>query len=121
MKQAKPIRVKIVGCGGIGCELIPTLSRYLAYAYDKYSTVEITLIDGDSYEPGNSARQHFKSTINKAQETANSLTPQFPRILFKAFPHYLMDNNVAEVIQEGDVVMSCVDNHDTRLLIFPGY
>lgn len=114
---AMSINVKVVGCGGIGGELLPTLCRFLNYSSDLFGEVRVTLIDGDAYEPRNADRQEFEEPGNKATVKATSLGRQFPRISFASRAEYVTRRNVAEVVCEGDVVFSCVDNHATRLLL----
>ena len=111
-----PIRVVVVGVGGIGCCLVPDLCRFLVHG-DRYSPIELALIDGDDYKPGDAARQAFRMTRNKAQETAERLAAEFPRISFRAVPCFLARDNVASQLRTGDVIFCCVDNHATRKLV----
>ena len=115
--MSEPIRVKVIGCGVIGGALLPILCRYLNYSVEKFSDVEMHLIDGDSYEHQNAARQAFRATINKATETADTLAQEFPRIMFRARPGYVTRDTVVTLIREGDIIFSCVDNHASRLAI----
>lgn len=107
-------KVKVIGLGGIGTYLVEPLVRYLSHQYDD---VQVTLIDGDSYEEKNRNRQRFGKFDNKALVTVEELTPKFPKVHFKAKKEYLDDDNVISVIREGDIVFACVDNHATRKLI----
>lgn len=110
----KNIRVKVIGCGGIGTHLLPCLSMYLNYSdYD----VELTLIDGDEFEEKNRTRQHFSERGMKAMVVADDLRPKFEKIKIVDQPVYVTEDNVKTLISEGDVVMVCVDNHATRKLI----
>jgi tRNA A37 threonylcarbamoyladenosine dehydratase len=96
--------VKVVGCGGIGGALVPILCRYLNYALDEYSTVEITLIDRDSYEARNAALQAIDTESNKAQAIADLPAARFPRICFRAKPDHLANDNVVAFLDDGDVI-----------------
>ena len=66
----KPLKVKVVGTGGIGLSLLPNLCRYLNYSGDKFPSVELSLIDGDHFEERNRERQEFVETGPKASMTA---------------------------------------------------
>lgn len=107
-------KIKVVGLGGIGSYLVEPLSRYLS---NEYKEIEITLIDGDSYETKNECRQRFSSLDNKAAVTATDLSPKFPNILFKAKRNYIDVDNVTTFIRENDIVFLCVDNHNTRKIV----
>jgi molybdopterin/thiamine biosynthesis adenylyltransferase len=107
-------KIKVIGCGGIGCWLVDPLSRYLS-SVEQNS--EITIIDGDNYEERNRSRQKFSACGNKAEKTVEDLKKVFPRIHFKALNQYLTKNNVHFAIRENDVVFMCVDNHATRKLV----
>lgn len=107
-------KIKIIGLGGIGSYLVEPLSRYLS---NSYKELEITLIDGDSYEEKNCVRQRFSSLDNKASVTAIDLAPKFPNIQFKSKKQYIDENNVTTFIREKDIVFLCVDNHNTRKIV----
>jgi molybdopterin/thiamine biosynthesis adenylyltransferase len=109
------IKVKIIGCGGIGTCLIDVLCRYLQHS--DYSNVEVSLIDGDTYEERNRERQVFNEIGPKASVTAARLRSEFPRLVIFDKPVYLNEKNVITHIRENDFVFSCVDNHKTRKII----
>lgn len=107
------MKIKVVGIGGIGCQLLLTLARYLNYAQNP-SKVEVTLIDGDFYEENNLPRQAFKQFGNKAEVKVSELKKEFSLIFLRAKPCFVTSNNVVELIREGDIVFLCVDNHQSR-------
>lgn len=113
----KPLKVKVVGTGGIGLCLLPTLCRYLNYNGEKYPSVEVSLIDGDSFEERNRERQDFVEVGPKASMTAVEYRGKFPRLMFWDHPVYIADHNIIQMVREHDVVLLCVDNHKTRKLI----
>lgn len=113
----KPLKVKVIGLGGIGLSLLPTLCRYLNYNDEKYPAVEVSLIDGDTFEERNRDRQEFVEVGPKASMTAAEYRGQFPRLMFWDHPVYVADNNVIQLIRENDIVLLCVDNHKTRKLV----
>jgi molybdopterin/thiamine biosynthesis adenylyltransferase len=107
-------KIKIIGAGGIGCYLVEPLARYLSFSEDN---VEITVIDGDSYEEKNRERQKFSECNNKAEETVERYKKEFPRIHFRSKAEYIVPENVISKIRENDTVLLCVDNHSTRKLV----
>jgi len=108
------LKVKVIGLGGIGSYLVEPLARYLSFGQNE---VTMTLIDGDKYEEKNRNRQQFGKFDNKAAVTADELTPKFPKIHFRSKKSYITDDNVIDLIREGDLVFLCVDNHATRKLV----
>lgn len=108
------MQIKVVGIGGIGGSLLPTLSRYLSFGS---SGVEITLIDGGRYVEKNRDRQVFDRVGNKAEVTATRLARDSPQVYFRSQSEYLTDSNIVSLIREGDIVFLCVDNHATRKLV----
>jgi len=108
--------VKVVGCGGIGLCLLPNLARYLNY-HEEIEGVNITLIDGDDFEPKNNARQAFEELGNKADVTVQTYEAEFRSLLFTAVAEYLTEDNIAFHIREGDIIFLCVDNHSARKLV----
>jgi len=108
------MQIKVVGIGGIGGALLPTLSRFLNFGF---SDVEVTLIDGGRYVERNRNRQVFDNLGSKAQITAERLVQDFPRVRFRPQPAYLTEDNIVSLIREGDLVLLCVDNHATRKLV----
>lgn len=113
----KPLKIKVVGTGGIGLCLLPSLCRYLNYAGDKFPDVQMSLIDGDKFEERNRERQAFVEVGPKASMTAEKYRDEFPRLMFFDHPVYIADHNVIQLIRENDIVFLCVDNHKTRKLI----
>jgi molybdopterin/thiamine biosynthesis adenylyltransferase len=107
-------RIKVIGLGGIGSYLIEPLCRYLSHQNDY---IELTLVDGDTYEDRNKQRQQFSENGNKATVTAGSLRPKFPEIHFRHKPEFVTDENVVPLIRENDIVFLCVDNHATRKVV----
>jgi len=112
------MKVKVIGCGGIGVHLLDPLCRFLNYHKDfsESGDCEVTLIDGDKYEEHNRERQSFESFGNKAEETANRLKEEFPNIFFRVVTDYLGEDNIVLHLRESDVIFSCVDNHSARKL-----
>ena len=110
------MRLLIIGLGGIGTHLLPTLLQYLNYEDQKELFSEIVLLDGDSYEESNRSRQNFDSLGNKAEVTAAYYNEMYGLpIIYDT--EYITSANIKTYIKDGDVVLSCVDNNATRLLL----
>ena len=110
-----PNRFVLVGCGGIGSQLLAPLVRYLVHSSREALLV---LVDGDVFEPGNALRQEFPASAvgrNKADALAGWVREA--GLACQAVPLYLDEGNLDEVIREGDFVLLAVDNHRTRALI----
>ncbi len=108
------MEIKAIGIGGIGCALLPFLCRFLQYAG---VTARLTLIDGDSFERANAARQAFPRLGNKAEVKAAELAQEFEGLSFRAAPEFVTAANVARLVAAGDTVFLMVDNHASRLLV----
>jgi molybdopterin/thiamine biosynthesis adenylyltransferase len=108
------MNIKIVGAGGIGGWLLPPLSRYLNY---KEGRTFLTVIDGDNYEAKNGERQVFQKLGNKAEVQVESLKGLFPKLEFRARGEYVRPESIDYLIQDGDIIFLCVDNHKTRHLL----
>ena len=131
-----PIRVKLVGVGGIGTWLSHALAGVLnAHAPDSH----FYLYDGDNFEPKNKERQHFSAYGNKAVSVARSLTESVDKIFIAGYPVWIVSQEVADasaqvddedsengiskisaedLLEDGDVIILGVDNFAARKLIF---
>lgn len=110
-----PERIVLVGLGGIGSQLLPSLVRYLAFRPEPRPV--LVLVDGDAYEPANQTRQVFPDGAigsNKAEALAMAY---HGGLTIQAVADYLTDDNVAELIRDGDLVLLAVDNHWTRSVV----
>ena len=117
MAKKKPLKVKVIGTGGIGLCVLPVLARYLNYNSEKHPGTEISLIDGDQFEEKNRERQSFVEAGFKATVTAATYRDEYPSLTFWDNPTYVDDDNVIQLIRENDIVVLCVDNHKTRKLV----
>lgn len=113
------LSVKVIGAGGIGSCLLPTLARLLNYSSGdyKFATTKLTIIDGDVYEPRNSKRQAFGKFANKAMVTCESLKKEYGNVEFDHQEEYVHEDTISDFIEENDIVFLCVDNHATRSLV----
>lgn len=120
--MAKRLNVKVIGAGGIGSMLLQPLARVLNYGTHLYefNNVKMSIIDGDQVEFKNFTRQNFNMEhlmANKADVTANTLANEFDNIKIKGEGTYISNENIDELITDGDLVFLCVDNHSTRKLV----
>jgi hypothetical protein len=74
-------RIELIGCGGIGGHLAPSLCRYL---HAERRAAHVVLVDGDRYEPRNAARMRFTALENKAVAMARELAAAFVQIVRRA-------------------------------------
>jgi molybdopterin/thiamine biosynthesis adenylyltransferase len=113
--------IVVVGVGGIGSHLLPPLMRYFAALNKESRPAEIRIVDGDSYEEGNSNRQEFASFQvgeNKADAQVERYKTLYPGMMdCISFPTYLGTENVADIIPENAVVFLGVDNHVCRHVV----
>jgi hypothetical protein len=107
--------IKVIGLGGIGSFVAPAIAHFV-FAGRLEST--LWLLDGDDYEEKNKDRVLFESAGNKALEKAKELSQGFDhRIKVIGVPEYVTPRNVRRVVDGGDVVFLCVDNHASRKLV----
>ena len=117
--MAQKLKIDVVGLGGIGGWLITPLAPFLNHEVKqkKYSTVDLTLIDGDKYEPKNKNLQGFTELGNKADITAERLSEANDELMISARGEYVTRSNVARMFREDTIIFLCVDNHNTRKLV----
>jgi molybdopterin/thiamine biosynthesis adenylyltransferase len=109
------LRVKLIGCGGIGGHLAVNLCHFL---HAERHAAHVTLVDGDAYEARNLARMRFSSFDNKAVVMARDLATAFGDFLcVEPRPAYVTPDNVGSIVVEQDFVFLAVDNHATRRLV----
>src|SRR3989344_4791258 len=108
--------IKIIGVGGISTCLLPPLCRLLNFEEEGVRQ-RVVLVDGDEFKPENAKRQAFKSLGNKASVKARELAREFSEISFRAVPEFVGPDNIVDIVEEGDIVFMCVDNHPTRKLV----
>jgi len=107
---------KLIGLGGTGGIVARYLSIFLGSLGRAFRLV---FVDGDNFEPGNSARMFYGSYGNKAVVTRADLIERFAdsELSLLAIKEYVTAENVSRLIQNHDVVILCVDNHATRKLV----
>lgn len=110
LKQSK---VVVIGAGGLASPVL----TYLTCA----GVGAITLADYDIVSESNLNRQflYHEGDIGmpKAQRAKEVLSELNSEITIKSISEKLNENNILEVINGANVVIDCVDNVETRLLV----
>src|SRR5438094_8204197 len=108
-------RIVLIGCGGIGSQLAGPLVRYLA---SRPEPPRLVLVDGDAFEAGNLHRQACAGGdlgTNKAEALAR--VARSAGLAIAVIPEYVSEDNVGQIVREGDLVLLAVDNHPTRAMV----
>ena len=109
-------RIVLIGCGGIGSQLLDPLCRYLAHRPEPRPL--LVLVDGDAFEVGNLNRQACTRRdlgTNKAEALAR--VARDAGVACQAIGERADETNVGVIVREGDIVLLAVDNHRTRALV----
>lgn len=107
--------LKVIGAGGIGTKLLPTLLQFVEY--DQEREWRVTVIDGDIYKESNRSRQEFHRIGHKAEVSVERLSSECKRTTLRFRNEYVNPKSIEYLVEDGDVVMLCVDNHPTRGLV----
>lgn len=127
-----PVRVVVVGAGGVGSVFLHGLVRALEFGAPGSMVI---IVDGDAYEEKNAERQIFSKLGNKAQVIRNDLAPLFPSTSIIALSAWVVSEGKqsknadpdepgiskmapSQILQENDFVFPLVDNFAARLLMF---
>lgn len=106
-------RVLIVGCGGLGGNLISILSRI--------GIGHLRIVDGDVFEATNLNRQLFSEIPvlgqNKARAAADRVARINPEITIEAIENFLTEENAADLLAGCDIVMDALDNIPGRRML----
>jgi len=113
LKQSK---VVVIGAGGLASPVL----TYLTCA----GVGTITLVDYDTISESNLNRQFLygekevgKSKVEVAEEVLSRINST---ITIHQVSEKLEENNIMEIIKGSDVVIDCVDNVETRLIVNRG-
>ena len=108
----------VVGLGGIWSRLWLNLGDLACFM--EGSPKSILLVDGDEVEDKNISRQGFiRSDLGKkkSQVYEDRMKRRYPELSIRSRGEFLTQKNIQEFVQDRSIVMSCVDNHMTRLQI----
>ena len=106
-------RVLIVGCGGLGGNLINMLLRI--------GVGTLRIVDGDAFEATNLNRQLFSSIPalghNKARIAAQRASHINPDVALEVVEEFFTEENAQALLQNCDIVMDALDNIPGRRLL----
>ena len=109
-------RVVLIGCGGIGSQLVGPLARFLAGRPEPRPL--LVLVDGDAFEASNIGRQACTvSDLGSNKAEALARIPREAELAVQLLPEHVTEANVGQIVREGDIVLLAVDNHPTRALV----
>lgn len=111
----------VIGCGGTGSKFLIEFGRYL-YGLNLKENYEITIIDGDTVEERNIARQTFqKEDIGRFKaEVMSEILSQVFKIKTYYIPDYIKKvDELSKYISDENIniIIACVDNHPCRAII----
>ena len=106
-------RVLVVGCGGLGGNIISSLLRI--------GVGTLRIVDGDVFEATNLNRQLFSSIPalghNKARIANQRASNIHPDVRVEVVEEFLTAENAEALLQGCDIVMDALDNIPGRLLL----
>ena len=106
-------RVLIVGCGGLGGNLISIFSRV--------GIGHLRIVDGDVFEATNLNRQLFSEVPvlghNKARVAADRVARINPEIEVDAVETFLTEENASALLRDCDIVVDALDNIPGRRIL----
>lgn len=106
-------RVLIVGCGGLGGNLISIFSRI--------GVGKLRILDGDVFESTNLNRQLFSEIPvlgqNKAKVAADRIARINPEIAVDVVDTFLTEENAAALLQDCDIAVDALDNIPGRRIL----
>jgi len=105
-------RYALIGAGGTGTLLLPPLVRYLRTHHGNADWL-LALIDGDTVEEHNLARQMFNAyDVDTTKASAAAASADDPHVI--GIDHFVTDENVAQLIGNGTTVLIAADNYAVR-------
>jgi molybdopterin/thiamine biosynthesis adenylyltransferase len=106
-------RVLVVGCGGLGGMVMECLARI--------GVGHLRVVDGDVFEASNLNRQILCSTMNlnrpKTLAAKQRVMAVNPLVEVDAVQANLTMENAADLLADCDVVVDCLDNIPSRLVL----
>ena len=106
-------RVLVVGCGGLGGNLISILLRI--------GVGNLRIVDGDVFEATNLNRQLFSSIPalghNKARIAAQRASNINPDIALDVVEEFFTEENARRLLQDCDIALDALDNIPGRRLL----
>lgn len=132
MSDKAPMRMVVIGAGGIGSSLVNYLAMMLEYGAPWSA---LLIVDGDVFEPKNKSRQLFKMMGNKAESLAAELSEQMQKTVVVPIGKWIVEEipedelngdpgetdekiTAEKLLQEGDIIFPVVDNFKARKVVF---
>lgn len=107
-----------IGAGGTGTHFIgPALAYIDTIHRESGEEWQYVIADGDNYESKNLDRQMFDPgfvAMNKASAMAQMYN-RYPNLI--AVPRFLGKEDLESMMQDGDTIFICADNHSVRALV----
>lgn len=103
-------KIVIIGVGALGSHLVLLIRNLSA---------SITVVDFDRIESKNTMSQfHTKQSVGKNKAHAlQQMLNGFFGVRVEAVPHRLTADNLQQILGGADLIVDCVDNGETRVLI----
>lgn len=113
MEKLAQSRVLVVGCGGLGGNIIEYLARAGVGA--------ITAVDGDVFEESNLNRQLLSNSENIGQKKALAAADRVrlidPSVDVRPVCEFLTKENAPDLMSDADLVVDALDNAAARLVL----
>ena len=113
MEILQTSHVLVVGCGGLGGNVIEQLARL--------GLGHLTVVDGDVFEESNLNRQLLCTTANigesKALAAAERVSLIDPDIEVRPVPEFITKENAAALMADADIVIDALDSISSRLVL----
>ena len=123
LPQRDTVNLLLIGCGGTGSWLAPSIARLARVVKDSGREVNVVFIDGDSVEDKNIPRQNFceaEISMNKAVTLANRFGAAWG-LEIEAIPSMLRSDMQSKVFATShfslQIFIGCVDNAAARKTI----
>jgi hypothetical protein len=104
-----------IGAGGTGSHLIAPILAYLETKH-RGEEWQYIVVDGDNFDTGNLERQLFDPTF-VASNKAEAMVAMYNRYPVLAVPRFIGKDDLQTMMDEGDTVLICADNHSIRALV----
>lgn len=109
----KDAKIAVMGCGGIGGEVIEMLARM--------GVGELNVVDNDYFDLSNINRQvlsNFENLGLSKSEVAKEKVRQInPYTKVNAFKDEINEENISKIVDDSDLIIDCLDNLLTRVIV----
>lgn len=106
-------KITVVGCGGIGGEVIEMLARM--------GVGKLVLVDEDAFDITNLNRQTFATFDNLGRDKSTVARKKVesinPNVEVESFTEHVSEKNITDIIKDSDIVVDALDNILTRVII----